>query len=65
MNGTYDCIFLSFKVLLVQVALERDLRKLVLPNLTFSLDNIVLLLDFCACFLFNLARECAQILFVS
>jgi len=65
MNGTYDCIFLSFKVFLVQVALEHNQRKLVLPNLPFSLNNVVLLLDFGACFLFNLARECAKILFVS
>jgi hypothetical protein len=59
MNRAYDRIFLSFKVFLVHLALEHDLRKLVLPNLPFSLNNVVLFLDLGACFLFNLARECA------
>ena len=64
MNGANNWVLLSIDVLLVHVTLERDLREQVLPDLPFSLDNIVLFLDFCTCFFLNLFSEWAPILFM-
>jgi hypothetical protein len=57
MNGANNCVLLSIDVLLVQMALDHDLCKVVLPNLTLSLNNLILLLNFRACFLLNISLK--------
>ncbi len=64
MNGTNDLEFLRVDFQIVHVALKHDLRKQVLPDLPFSLDDVVLLFDLSFCFLFNLVREIDPILLV-
>jgi len=53
MNGAHDCVLLRINVLLVQMALDHNLREVVLPDLPLSLNNVFLFLDLSACFLLN------------
>jgi hypothetical protein len=64
MYGAKNWVFLSIDVFLVHVTLEHDLRKQDLPNLPFSLNNIVLFLNFCTCFFLNFFSELTPILFM-
>ena len=57
MNGAHDCVLLRINVLLVQMALDHDLREVVLPDLPLSLNNVFLFLDLSACFLLNSAMK--------
>jgi hypothetical protein len=57
MNGANNWVLLSIDVLLVQMALDHDLRKVVLPDLPLSLNNLILLLNFRACFLLNITMK--------
>ena len=65
MNGANNCVLLSIDVLLVQMALDHDLREVVLPDLPLSLNNLILLLNFRACFLLKITMKRIPILFMS
>jgi len=60
-----DRIIFWIYVLLFYITIKLEPRELILPNLTFNLDTIVIFLNFCACFLFNFFLECCPILIVS
>ena len=57
MNGANNWVLFSIDVLLVQMALDHDLREVVLPDLPLSLNNVFLFLDLSACFLLNSAMK--------